>query len=171
MLLKIPKLWGFFVLISQKLGITIANHSHRREILPMEELRQIHQQYAEINERLNSLNEVISNLEEEGSSEDHMETLEQFTGFADRQIKSQLKKEEETLWNLKQQIGEGKAKDIREAIQEHGVLYGAIEQFAYGVKMQSEPDIMESAKSILEHFPPHIERVAGIAKNHAGMLQ
>jgi uncharacterized protein YdcH (DUF465 family) len=139
--------------------------------MSVEDLKQINQQYAEINEKLNSLNEVISNLEEEGNPEEYMETLVQFTGFADRQIKSQLKKEEETLWTIKRQIGEGKSKDIREAIQEHDVLYGAIDQFVYGVKMQSEPDIMESAKSILEHFPPHIEKVQGIARSQADTLQ
>ena len=159
----------------------------------MEELNQIHRQYTEIHEKLNHLNEILSDMEDQKNEDEYMEsleqftgfadrdmknqlkkeeeTLEQFTGFADRDMKNQLKKEEETLWALKRRIGEQRSKDIREAIREHDVLYGAIDQFVYGVRMQSEPDIMESAKSMLDHFPPHIEKVGEIARNETDLLQ
>jgi len=137
----------------------------------MEELNQIHRQYTEIHEKLNHLNEILSDMEDQKNEDEYMESLEQFTGFADRDMKNQLKKEEETLWSLKRRIGEQRSKDIREAIREHDVLYGAIDQFVYGVRMQSEPDIMESAKSMLDHFPPHIEKVGEIARNETDLLQ
>ena len=137
----------------------------------MEELNQIHRQYTEIHEKLNHLNEILSDMEDQKNEDEYMESLEQFTGFADRDMKNQLKKEEETLWALKRRIGEQRSKDIREAIREHDVLYGAIDQFVYGVRMQSEPDIMESAKSMLDHFPPHIEKVGEIARNETDLLQ
>ena len=137
----------------------------------MEIINNINQQYSQINEKLCNLDEVIIDVEKQGMSDVHMKSLEDLTLFVDRDIKSQLKKEEETLSSMKRQIGEHRSKDIQEAIQEHDVLYGALDQFVYGVKMQSEPDIMESAKSILDHFPAHFNKVDTIMKNKQELLQ
>lgn len=136
----------------------------------MEALTTVSRHYNQISEKLRQLDNMVAEAEKNGLSDDQMKNFEAFTDFVDRDIKNQLRIEEELLTEIRRQLGEQRSKDIRQVISEHDVLYGALDQFVYGVRMQSEPDIMESAKSMLEHFPGHIERVDSIAQRQPQML-
>ncbi len=138
----------------------------------MEALVTISRHYRQIEEKLQQLYSILQEADDEnGLSEEQMQTFGGFTDFVNRDIKNQLRVEEEVLTSLRKELGEKNSEYIRQAINEHDVLYGALDQFVYGIATQSEPDIMESAKSMLDHFPPHIERIDSIAANSAQMLQ
>ncbi len=136
----------------------------------MEALVTISHHYRQIEEKLKQLHSILQEADENGLSEEQMQTFGGFTDFVNRDIKNQLGIEEEVLTSMRKELGEKNSEYIRQAINEHDVLYGALDQFVYGIATQSEPDIMESAKSMLDHFPPHIERIDSIAANNAQML-
>lgn len=129
----------------------------------MEDIAAIRRRYNQIDDKLSELELWLQTAEQNGLDAQNLQNLNEFTEFINRDIKNQLRAEEDVLSHMRRQLGEHKSDIIRSAISEHDVLYGALDQLLYGIHVQSEPDILESAKSMLTHFPPHIEKIDAIA--------
>jgi chromosome segregation ATPase len=136
----------------------------------MEALSAIKYHYNEINERLNQLSDLINELEDKELTSQQLQALSSYTNFVHRDIKNLLRVEEEVLSSMRKDMNNNKLRDIQNIIDGYGVLNGALDQFVYGVKTESKPDIMESAKSILKHFPRHIQKVDRIAEQQPRIL-
>jgi len=129
----------------------------------MEDIATIRRHYNQIEEKLQELDQWLQRAAQNGLDDQNIQSLKEFTEFINRDIKNQLRVEEDVLSQMRRQLGEHKSDTIRKAIDEHDVLYGALDQLLYGIHAQSEPDIVESAQSMLTHFPPHIEKIDAIA--------
>ena len=130
----------------------------------MEALSAINYHYNEIYKRLNQLNNLINEINSDELTPQQLQTLSSYTSFIHRDIINHLRVEEEVLFSLRKDMKDNKSRDIQNILDDYDELNGALDQFVYGVKTESTPDILESAKSILKHFPRHmlkVDRIAG----------
>ncbi len=136
----------------------------------MNELLFLNQHYEHINDELKNLRQILNDIDKDELWTEGSDRLEKILEFVGRDIKNSLRVEHETLFSLKRTMGNKQSEELESAINEHGVLSGAINQLIYGIKMQSKPDVAESAKTMLEHFPRHMRRINTIVENSKQVL-